>query len=44
MSFPQICSWSVFVAVETITRRPDSTAGTRYASVFPVPVPASATR
>ena len=33
-------SWSAFVAVATITVEPDSIAGTRYASVLPVPVPA----
>ena len=30
-----------FVAVDTTTLRPESSAGTRYASVLPVPVPAS---
>ncbi len=38
-------SWScsVRVPVETRIRRPDSSAGTRYANVLPVPVPASTT-
>src|SRR6202034_2484617 len=32
------------VPVETTTRLPDCSAGTRYARVFPVPVPASTIR
>src|SRR5262245_27484103 len=40
-SFPASCSCRARVAVEMTTRFPDSAAGTRYASVLPVPVPAS---
>ncbi len=43
-SFTKICSCSARVAVETITFLPLRTAGTRYASVLPVPVPASTSR
>ena len=42
MSFRNNWSCSVFVPVDTITLPPHSSAGTRYAKVFPVPVPASA--
>src|SRR5207248_8099001 len=38
------CSCRFFVPVEIITRLPERIAGTRYASVFPVPVPASTIR
>ena len=43
-SLTKICSWSARVAVEMMTFRPLRTAGTRYASVLPVPVPASTKR
>ena len=43
-SFSKSCSSRARVAVDTITLRPLRTAGTRYASVFPVPVPASTRR
>jgi hypothetical protein len=36
-----IWSWRVFVPVEITTFLPLSIAGSRYASVLPVPVPAS---
>src|ERR1051326_4379354 len=42
MSLKKICSCRFFVPVETSTRSPFRMAGTRYASVLPVPVPASA--
>ncbi len=41
MSFSKSCSCSDFVAVEITTRRPLRIAGIKYASVLPVPVPAS---
>ncbi|MBK6691509.1 MAG: hypothetical protein IPG50_04800 [Myxococcales bacterium] len=41
MSLAKICSSSACVAVEMTTFLPLKTAGTRYASVLPVPVPAS---
>ncbi len=44
MSFSKSCSCSDFVAVEITTRRPLRIAGIRYASVLPVPVPASTIR
>ena len=43
-SFVSSCSWRAFVAVATTTRRPEESAGTRYARLLPVPVPASASR
>ena len=43
-SWCRSCSCSAFVAVATTTRCPDSSAGIRYARLFPTPVPASATR
>ena len=44
MSFSKSCSCSDFVAVEITTRRPLRIAGIKYASVLPVPVPASTIR
>ena len=41
---PAIWSCNVLVPVLTTTLRPDSSAGTRYARVLPVPVPASTSR
>ena len=38
-SLPANWSWSAFVAVTTTVRLPEVIAGTRYASVLPVPVP-----
>ncbi len=43
MSFSISCCWRVRVPVETIVFRPERIAGTRYASVLPIPVAASAT-
>jgi hypothetical protein len=42
-SFSASCSCSVRVAVETTTLSPLFAAGNKYASVLPVPVPASTT-
>ena len=44
MSLKKSCSCRFLVPVETTTRLPERIAGTRYASVFPVPVPASTMR
>ena len=44
MSLKNSCSWRFFVPVEMTIRLPDRIAGMRYASVLPVPVPASTIR
>src|SRR5258708_5901724 len=44
MSLKKSCSCRFLVPVETTIRLPDRMAGTRYARVFPVPVPASTSR
>src|ERR1700694_2771181 len=44
MSLKKSCSCRFFVPVETTIRLPERMAGTKYASVFPVPVPASTSR
>ena len=44
MSLKKSCSWRFLVPVETTTRLPERIAGTKYASVLPVPVPASTIR
>ena len=44
MSLKKSCSCRFLVPVEITTRLPDRIAGTRYASVLPVPVPASTIR
>ena len=44
MSLKKSCSCRFLVPVETTTRLPERIAGTRYASVLPVPVPASTIR
>ena len=41
MSLKKSCSCRFLVPVETTMRLPERIAGTRYASVLPVPVPAS---
>ena len=41
MSLKKSCSCRFLVPVETTTRFPERIAGIRYASVLPVPVPAS---
>src|SRR5450631_2744094 len=44
MSLKYSCSCSVLVPVEMITRLPERITGSKYASVLPVPVPASTMR
>ena len=44
MSLKKSCSCRFLVPVEMITRLPLRMAGSRYASVLPVPVPASTSK